>query len=156
MSTFDAPALIHVHMNSFYGFECPWFVAVMNLCGIAKGGTTCASNVAVLLTLHVSCVCHPHTGFDYGNAETTNDDNGAGTMECVYFGSWNAKLHGGWCGGEGDGTPNAGPWGGCCQSVSSSNLAYTTNLLFCGLCESLTHLPFTCSYGRPRKWAVGV
>jgi hypothetical protein len=84
--------------------------------------------------------------FDYGNAETTNDDNGAGTMECgeyietnivpqprqhtltnrkllhaataaiphdltitcttVYFGSWNARLNGGWCGGAG----TTGPW----------------------------------------------
>jgi hypothetical protein len=48
--------------------------------------------------------------FDYGNAEINNRDDGAGTMECVYFGSWNAKRNGGWCGGDGDGTPNAGPW----------------------------------------------
>jgi hypothetical protein len=47
---------------------------------------------------------------DYGNAETTNDDNGAGTMECVFFGSWNAKQNGGWCGGVGDGTGSGGPW----------------------------------------------
>eukprot|EP01048_Picozoa_sp_COSAG05_P023528 COSAG05_NODE_5136_length_1255_cov_2.293253_2_plen_102_part_01 len=43
--------------------------------------------------------------FDYGNAETNNNDDGAGTMECVYFGSWNATRNGGWCGGSGP-----GPW----------------------------------------------
>lgn len=39
--------------------------------------------------------------FDYGNAETTGNDDGNGTMECIYFGKdiiW---------GGKGDGT---GPW----------------------------------------------
>ena len=39
-----------------------------------------------------------------GNAETNNDDDGAGTMECVYFGTWNATRSG-WCGGSGP-----GPW----------------------------------------------
>ena len=38
--------------------------------------------------------------FDYGNAETNNDDDGTGTMEAVYFG--NIKV---W----GNGTGN-GPW----------------------------------------------
>jgi hypothetical protein len=38
--------------------------------------------------------------FDYGNAETNNHDDGAGTMECVYFGTCNV-----W--GRGEGT---GPW----------------------------------------------
>jgi len=38
--------------------------------------------------------------FDYGNAETNNHDDGAGTMECVYFGN---------CGVWGHGTGN-GPW----------------------------------------------
>jgi hypothetical protein len=39
--------------------------------------------------------------FDYGNAETTGNDDGNGTMECIYFGkdiTW---------GGKGDGS---GPW----------------------------------------------
>lgn len=39
-----------------------------------------------------------------GNAETNNDDDGAGTMECIYFGTWNATRSG-WCGGSGP-----GPW----------------------------------------------
>jgi hypothetical protein len=38
--------------------------------------------------------------FDYGNAETDNHDDGAGTMEAVYFGNWTAQ-------GKGAG---AGPW----------------------------------------------
>lgn len=49
--------------------------------------------------------------FDYGNAESDNFDDGAGTMEAVYFGSWSAEHNGGWCGGAGDnGTAQAGPW----------------------------------------------
>jgi hypothetical protein len=42
--------------------------------------------------------------FDYGNAEANNHDDGAGTMEAVYFGTWNATRSG-WCGGTGE-----GPW----------------------------------------------
>eukprot|EP00928_Gymnodinium_smaydae_P005644 TRINITY_DN11918_c0_g1_i2.p1 TRINITY_DN11918_c0_g1~~TRINITY_DN11918_c0_g1_i2.p1 ORF type:complete len:293 (-),score=34.94 TRINITY_DN11918_c0_g1_i2:236-1114(-) len=42
--------------------------------------------------------------FDYGNAETDNDDDGPGAMEAIYFGSFNASR-GGWSGGVG-----AGPW----------------------------------------------
>jgi Alpha-L-arabinofuranosidase B, catalytic len=38
--------------------------------------------------------------FDYGNAETNNRDDGAGTMEAVYFGNWTGQ-------GKGAGT---GPW----------------------------------------------
>jgi len=41
---------------------------------------------------------------DYGNAEKNDHDDGAGTMECVYFGTWDAAGSG-WCGGEGK-----GPW----------------------------------------------
>jgi hypothetical protein len=33
--------------------------------------------------------------FDYGNAETNNTDDGAGTMEAVYFGNWTAQGKGG-------------------------------------------------------------
>ena len=40
--------------------------------------------------------------FDYGNAETNNHDDGAGTMEAVYFGS--AK------GGLNHGGAGKGPW----------------------------------------------
>ena len=40
--------------------------------------------------------------FDYGNAETDNNDDGAGTMEAVYFGNANGGLNHGGAG--------AGPW----------------------------------------------
>jgi hypothetical protein len=55
-----------------------------------------------------ACLAHthaPHTRrccFDYGNAEVDNHDDGAGTMEAVYFGS--AK------GGLNHGGAGAGPW----------------------------------------------
>lgn len=42
--------------------------------------------------------------FDYGNAETDNNDQGAGTMEAIYWGAWNASQSG-WSGGTG-----SGPW----------------------------------------------
>ena len=43
--------------------------------------------------------------FDFGNAEYNNLDTGEGSMECVYYGSYNATGKG-WCGGAGP----AGPW----------------------------------------------
>jgi hypothetical protein len=42
--------------------------------------------------------------FDFGNAEANDKDDGASTMEAVYFGTWNATASG-WCGGAGP-----GPW----------------------------------------------
>jgi hypothetical protein len=47
---------------------------------------------------------------DYGNAERDNHDDGAGTMEAVYFGN-SPIFHQGWCGGAGEnGTALDGPW----------------------------------------------
>jgi hypothetical protein len=40
--------------------------------------------------------------FDFGNAESNNLDTGEGSMECVYFGSYNSTSKG-WCGGVGAG-----------------------------------------------------
>lgn len=42
--------------------------------------------------------------FDYGNAETDNNDDGEGTMEAIYWGNSNSALKG-WSGGTGH-----GPW----------------------------------------------
>lgn len=42
--------------------------------------------------------------YDYGNAELSNHDEGKGTMEAVYFGSFNASRSG-WSGGS-----SRGPW----------------------------------------------
>jgi hypothetical protein len=64
--------------------------------GIAKGNQAEAMYMVVDGT-RVSDQCC----FDYGNAETTGNDDGNGTMECIYFGkdiTW---------GGKGEGT---GPW----------------------------------------------
>jgi hypothetical protein len=51
--------------------------------------------------------------FDFGNAESNNDDTGEGSMEAVYFGSYDA-FGKGWCGGGGGGAAAAagaaGPW----------------------------------------------
>ena len=44
---------------------------------------------------------HDNSGccFDYGNAETNNDDNGTGHMEAIYFGNIKLGLR-----------PGSGPW----------------------------------------------
>lgn len=42
----------------------------------------------------------PYCCFDYGNAGTTNDVEGNGTMEALYFGNWGAMGHG----------TGVGPW----------------------------------------------
>ena len=73
---------------------------------------TCPVNFTCSLLEVLTCVLLPAAAAaaaacacaQYGNAETNNDDDGAGTMECVYFGSWNATRSG-WCGGAGP-----GPW----------------------------------------------
>merc|ERR1712232_925864 len=39
---------------------------------------------------------NPLCCFDYGNAEVDNNDDGAGTMEAVYFGTWNASQRVEW------------------------------------------------------------
>ena len=63
--------------------------------GVAKGNTP-QSMYMVTSGSHFNDACC----FDYGNAETDNHDNGAGTMEAIYWG--NCSF---WGRGEG-----AGPW----------------------------------------------
>jgi hypothetical protein len=63
--------------------------------GIATGNNS-EGEYAVLDGTHFNGGCC----FDYGNAETNNDDDGAGTMEAIYFG--NIKV---WGFGSGN-----GPW----------------------------------------------
>jgi non-reducing end alpha-L-arabinofuranosidase len=57
--------------------------------------------------------------FDYGNAEVNNHDDGAGTMECVYFGT--CKI---WGYGEG-----SGPWvvGDLENGLWAGNVRYNPN-----------------------------
>ena len=81
--------------------------------------------------------------FDYGNAETNNDDDGAGTMEAVYFG--NIKV---W----GYGTGN-GPWimGDLENGLySGSNAGYNAN-------DPTTSYRFTTAMvegGSANQWAI--
>ncbi|HEY7277787.1 MAG TPA: arabinofuranosidase catalytic domain-containing protein, partial [Trebonia sp.] len=63
--------------------------------GIATGNAS-EGEYAVLDGTHFNSGCC----FDYGNAETNNDDDGAGTMEAIYFGTEKA-----WGFGSGN-----GPW----------------------------------------------
>jgi len=64
--------------------------------GVCKGNDPCTYYMVTSGT-HVNDGCC----FDYGNAESNNHDDGAGTMEAVYFGT--CKI---W--GRGDG--EVGPW----------------------------------------------
>jgi non-reducing end alpha-L-arabinofuranosidase len=65
--------------------------------GIAVGDEA-ATTYAVLNGSHYNNRCC----FDYGNAETDNLDDGAGTMEALYFGNANGGLNHGGAG--------KGPW----------------------------------------------
>src|ERR1039458_6968822 len=80
--------------------------------------------------------------FDYGNAETNNDDDGAGTMEAIYFG--NIKV---W----GYGTGN-GPWIMADMEnglYSGSNAGYNAN-------DPTTSYRFTTAMieGGANQWAI--
>ncbi len=80
--------------------------------------------------------------FDYGNAETNNDDDGAGTMEAIYFG--NIKV---W----GYGTGN-GPWIMADMEnglYSGSNAGYNAN-------DPTTGYRFTTAMieGGTNQWAI--
>mmetsp|Transcript_37107 Transcript_37107/g.102405 ORF Transcript_37107/g.102405 Transcript_37107/m.102405 type:complete len:232 (+) Transcript_37107:487-1182(+) len=62
--------------------------------------------------------------FDYGNAETDNDDDGQGTMEALYFG--NSK---GWGHGQGDGPwvmadLENGLWAGANKSAPAPSISF--------------------------------
>jgi hypothetical protein len=80
--------------------------------------------------------------FDYGNAETNNDDDGAGAMEAIYFGSEKA-----WGYGSGN-----GPW----------IMADMENGLFSGASAGLNSADPTTSYryttamieGGANQWAI--
>ncbi len=63
--------------------------------GIATGDAA-ETEYMVTSSTHVNGGCC----FDYGNAETNNDDDGAGTMEAVFFGTINIWTHG----------TGSGPW----------------------------------------------
>lgn len=63
--------------------------------------------------------------FDWGNAEANNLDTGEGSMETVYFGSYNSSSKG-WCGGAG----STGPWVmSDMESGESARLLFLSSLL---------------------------
>jgi len=84
--------------------------------------------------------------FDYGNAETDNHDDGAGTMEAVYFG--NAK------GGLNHGGAGAGPW----IMADMENALWGANVVKSNE-EPINHTFVTAmikgdSGGPPGHWAI--
>jgi hypothetical protein len=78
-----------VHLPVGYGYR------VDKTTGIAVGDQPETEYMVTSGTFFNASCC-----FDYGNAETDNHDDGAGTMEAVYFGNWTAQ-------GKGAGK---GPW----------------------------------------------
>jgi hypothetical protein len=83
--------------HSVYGVHIPAGVGYRNdkTSGIATGDQPESEYMVTSGNYYNGGCC-----FDYGNAETNNNDDGAGTMEAVYFGNST-----GW--GKGSGT---GPW----------------------------------------------
>jgi len=90
-------APIHVGGHAVYGLYVAAGTGYRDdrTSGIATGNNS-EGEYAVLDGTHYNGGCC----FDYGNAETNNDDNGAGHMEAIYFG--NSKT---WGSGTG-----SGPW----------------------------------------------
>lgn len=70
-----------------------------NTSGVAKG-----NDPQTIYMVTSGTRAGPGCCFDWGSAEVDNHDDGPGTMEAVYFGTWNATASG-WCGGSGP-----GPW----------------------------------------------
>jgi len=78
-----------VHIPVGYGYR------IDKTTGVATGDLPETEYMVTSGTFFNASCC-----FDYGNAETTNHDDGAGTMEAVYFGNWTSQGKGG----------GAGPW----------------------------------------------
>ena len=80
--------------------------------------------------------------FDYGNAETNNNDNGAGHMEAIYFG--NIKV---WGFGSGN-----GPW---VMADMENGLFSGSNAGFNAGDQSITsHYVTAMVKGEPNQWAI--
>jgi hypothetical protein len=94
----DAKALkVMVGGHAVYGVHIPAGVGYRNnrTSGIATGDQPETEYMITSGTYYNAGCC-----FDYGNAETTNNDDGNGTMEAIYFGN---------CVGWGKGS-GSGPW----------------------------------------------
>jgi len=87
--TISGHTVYGVHLPAGYGYR------VDQTTGIATADQPETEYMVTSGTFYNGSCC-----FDYGNAETDNHDDGAGTMEAVYFGNWTSQ-------GKGAG---AGPW----------------------------------------------
>ncbi len=94
----NATALpITINGQKAYGVQVDAGIGYRNdrTSGIATGDTA-ETEYMVTSSTHVNGGCC----FDYGNAETNNNDDGAGTMEAVFFGTISIWTHG----------TGSGPW----------------------------------------------
>lgn len=87
--TISGHTVYGVHLPVGYGYR------VDQTTGVATGDQPETEYMVTSGTFFNASCC-----FDYGNAETDNHDDGAGTMEAVYFGNWTSQGKGG----------GAGPW----------------------------------------------
>jgi hypothetical protein len=87
--TISGHTVYGVHLPVGYGYR------VDQTAGIATADQPETEYMVTSGTFYNGSCC-----FDYGNAETDNHDDGAGTMEAVYFGNWTSQ-------GKGAGN---GPW----------------------------------------------
>jgi non-reducing end alpha-L-arabinofuranosidase len=87
--TISGHTVYGVHLPVGYGYR------VDQTTGVATGDQPETEYMVTSGTFFNGSCC-----FDYGNAETNNTDDGAATMEAVYFGNWTAQ-------GKGAGK---GPW----------------------------------------------
>jgi hypothetical protein len=87
--TISGHTVYGVHLPVGYGYR------VDQTTGVATGDQPETEYMVTSGTFYNGSCC-----FDYGNAETDNHDDGAGTMEAVYFGNWTSQ-------GKGAGN---GPW----------------------------------------------
>jgi hypothetical protein len=113
-----------------------------NTDGIAKG-----DDPETLYAVMSGTVFNDGCCMDFGNAEADNHDDGAGTMESVYVGGWNATRSG-WCGGAGSppwvmADLENGLW--ACEKEGAINPLATTQSA-----EFVTGLV----KGKPGEWAI--
>jgi non-reducing end alpha-L-arabinofuranosidase len=95
---------------------------------------------------HMNSLCC----FDYGNAETTNNDDGAGTMEAIYFG--NQSTYWGWGNMTKNTDGSVGPW----VEADMENGLFAGNLF--GEFKANTAVPYTyvtaMIKGKPNQFAI--
>ena len=110
VKTADKPVVatdekLYVNGHSVYGMKFRGGMGYRNnkTSGIATGDLPESMYMVTSGTFFNSLCC-----FDYGNAETTNNDDGAGTMEAIYFG--NQSTYWGWGNTSTLTNGKKGPW----------------------------------------------